>query len=352
MLLDETTLCATCWMHGVFASLLTIGNTSFHRLFSASRDPYNITRAGGLRILIDAGAGWRLLGDAVGLRDGPERLPLDLPPGGAHRHRPGRGLGRRPGDGVAHRRRGRPLPLPRLRRPRPRRARVRPRRARRDRRRQPARSPSGPTRPRSGASATRTRSTISSPARPTRSRRSAATNCSTPTAGRAAAASWRSGRSRRGARLRRRRRAGRPGRGGAARGQVRRAASDEAAILAPAARYWSRVTRSLRLTGDGEGVAAIEHGPALARAERHDPPHRAARARAVRRRRLGHPRRLPGSGRAPARARARRARSGRSSRSSSRSSRRPAATGRNGSCSSPTRRSATGTAMATSSSGR
>ena len=63
MLLDETTMCATCWMHGVFASLLTIGNTSFHRLFSAARDPYNITRSGGLRILIEAGAGWQLLAE-------------------------------------------------------------------------------------------------------------------------------------------------------------------------------------------------------------------------------------------------------------------------------------------------
>jgi 1,2-beta-oligoglucan phosphorylase len=62
MLLDETTLCATCWMHGVFAAQLTIGNTSFHKLFSVSRDPYNITRSSGLRILIDAGYGWRLLG--------------------------------------------------------------------------------------------------------------------------------------------------------------------------------------------------------------------------------------------------------------------------------------------------
>jgi 1,2-beta-oligoglucan phosphorylase len=61
MLLDETTLCATCWMHGVFATLLTIGNTAFHKLFSATRDPYNIIRSSGLRILIDAGAGWRLL---------------------------------------------------------------------------------------------------------------------------------------------------------------------------------------------------------------------------------------------------------------------------------------------------
>ena len=61
MLLDETTLCATCWMHGVFAAQLTIGNTTFHKLFSVSRDPYNIIRSSGLRILIDEGGGWRLL---------------------------------------------------------------------------------------------------------------------------------------------------------------------------------------------------------------------------------------------------------------------------------------------------
>jgi 1,2-beta-oligoglucan phosphorylase len=61
MLSDEATLCATCWMHGVFAAQLTIGNTSFHKLFSVSRDPYNITRASGLRILINTGDGWRLL---------------------------------------------------------------------------------------------------------------------------------------------------------------------------------------------------------------------------------------------------------------------------------------------------
>jgi cellobiose phosphorylase len=62
MLPDESTLCVTCWMHGVFAAQLTIGNTSFHKLFSVSRDPYNVTRASGLRMLIDTGDGrWRLL---------------------------------------------------------------------------------------------------------------------------------------------------------------------------------------------------------------------------------------------------------------------------------------------------
>ena len=62
MMLDDKTLCATLWMHGVFAAQLTIGNTSFHKLFSVSRDPYNLTRASGLRILVDQGSGWELLG--------------------------------------------------------------------------------------------------------------------------------------------------------------------------------------------------------------------------------------------------------------------------------------------------
>jgi cellobiose phosphorylase len=61
MLPAATTLCATCWMHGVFAAQLTIGNTAFHKLFSVARDPYNITRASGLRVLMDGGHGWRLL---------------------------------------------------------------------------------------------------------------------------------------------------------------------------------------------------------------------------------------------------------------------------------------------------
>ena len=61
MLPDETILCATCWMHGVFGAQLTIGNTSFHKLWSVSRDPYNITRGSGLRMLVETKGGWRLL---------------------------------------------------------------------------------------------------------------------------------------------------------------------------------------------------------------------------------------------------------------------------------------------------
>src|SRR5208283_75797 len=58
---DDAILCATLWMHGVFGAQLTIGNTSFHKLFSISRDPYNITRASGLRMLVETKDGWRLL---------------------------------------------------------------------------------------------------------------------------------------------------------------------------------------------------------------------------------------------------------------------------------------------------
>jgi len=61
MMLDDDLLCATCWMHGVFGAQLTIGNTSFHKLFSVSRDPYNVTRANGLRMLVEIEDGWRTL---------------------------------------------------------------------------------------------------------------------------------------------------------------------------------------------------------------------------------------------------------------------------------------------------
>ncbi len=61
LLPDEKTLCATCWMHGVFGAQLTIGNTSFHKLFTVARDANDAARTGGLRILADTGEGWRLL---------------------------------------------------------------------------------------------------------------------------------------------------------------------------------------------------------------------------------------------------------------------------------------------------
>ena len=81
MLPDDLTLCATLWMHGVFAAQLTMGNTSFHKLFSVSRDPYNVTRGSGLRMLIDMGTGWQLLAVPslfeMGLSDGLWIYQLD-----------------------------------------------------------------------------------------------------------------------------------------------------------------------------------------------------------------------------------------------------------------------------------
>ena len=85
-------------MHGVFAAQLTIGNTSFHKLFSVSRDPYNLTRASGLRILVDGGEGWHLLGVPSAFDIGLCRLPVDLPRGRTddHRRRPSLTGRRRP----------------------------------------------------------------------------------------------------------------------------------------------------------------------------------------------------------------------------------------------------------------
>lgn len=61
LLPDDALLSATCWMHGVFAAQLSIGNSAFHKLFSVSRDAYNIVRTSGLRILAEIEGEWRLL---------------------------------------------------------------------------------------------------------------------------------------------------------------------------------------------------------------------------------------------------------------------------------------------------
>ncbi|WP_395665289.1 cellobiose phosphorylase [Methylocella sp.] len=61
LLPDDATLCATAWAHGVFAAQLTIGNTSFHKIFTVSRDPYNATRGSGLRMMALIDGRWRLL---------------------------------------------------------------------------------------------------------------------------------------------------------------------------------------------------------------------------------------------------------------------------------------------------
>ena len=198
MLPDETTLCATCWMHGVFAAQLTIGNTALPQALLGLARPlqhHPLERAPhpGRR-----GRGLAAARGAVGLRDRAQRLPLDLPARRPDRHGAGGRGRRRAGDAVARPGRGRAVPLPGVRPPGPRRARAGPRAAgsRSTPPRKRVRLPAGPG-IRFGASATRRPSTTWSPARPARSTRSAATSCCTPTAGRAAAPTWRCGRGRR-----------------------------------------------------------------------------------------------------------------------------------------------------------
>ena len=101
----------------------------------------------------------------------------------------------------------------------------------------------------------------------------------------------------------------------------------------------------------GRRRGAAGHSP-LVRPQRPDPLPRAARARAVLRRRLGHARRVPGAGRAAARARPLGA-AARPAAARLRATRTPTATGRSGSCSSSANAtSAPATRTATSSSGR
>ena len=354
MLPDEATLCATCWMHGVFAAQLTIGNTSFHKLFSVSRDPYNIMRASGLRVLIDTGERLASADRPVGVRDGIERLPMDLRACRSRDHRARDRGGRRSAmqwritvDGAACRflvfghlvlgerefehagsRRvdaaGTALHLP-------------------------SAIPS-----RCGGGTIRMPRITWSRARRMRSRRSAATNCSTP---------MQRARERRACRHQ----DAAPTRefcfavvgsltdpADAARLATKyEQPRDDGELLAPAHAFWSaRHARRRGSPATGRDVARARRIAAVARARRDDPSDRAARAGAVHRCGVGHARRLPGAGRILSGARARRAGQGRSCASSSRSSTRRAATGRNGSCSSPTRPSRTGTATATSSSGR
>ncbi len=124
MMLDDATLSSTAWMQGVFAAQLTIGNTSFHKLFSVSRDPYGLTRASGLRILVDDGSGFRLLGVPslfeMGLSDCRWIYRLGARTITVHGNRGWR----RCRNAVAGVRRGRPVPLPRRRPSRARRARI------------------------------------------------------------------------------------------------------------------------------------------------------------------------------------------------------------------------------------
>ncbi|MEM7577042.1 MAG: hypothetical protein AAF328_06150 [Planctomycetota bacterium] len=49
---DDRSVCCTVYQHGVFASQLTVGNTTFGQLCSIARDPINLNHATGLRLFV------------------------------------------------------------------------------------------------------------------------------------------------------------------------------------------------------------------------------------------------------------------------------------------------------------
>ncbi len=59
---SDDILSVTAWMSGVFASQLTIGNTSFNKLLGVCRSPLNVLKASGQRIFVRTDRGWELLG--------------------------------------------------------------------------------------------------------------------------------------------------------------------------------------------------------------------------------------------------------------------------------------------------
>ncbi|MEE9405697.1 MAG: amylo-alpha-1,6-glucosidase, partial [Algisphaera sp.] len=59
---NHAALCSTVWGHGVFASHICLGNTSFNKLLSVCRDPHHLVRDSGLRIEVKFKNDWHLLG--------------------------------------------------------------------------------------------------------------------------------------------------------------------------------------------------------------------------------------------------------------------------------------------------
>ncbi|MBI3350183.1 MAG: hypothetical protein HY020_23595 [Burkholderiales bacterium] len=60
---DEAALTSTCWMGGVFHSMLTQGHVSINRLLSTQRSLLGLFRTAGLRLFVQLqGGGWQLLG--------------------------------------------------------------------------------------------------------------------------------------------------------------------------------------------------------------------------------------------------------------------------------------------------
>lgn len=59
---DERSLTSTCWMGGVFHSMVTQGHVSSNRLLSTVRSYLGLNRGSGQRVLVEIGGQWQLLG--------------------------------------------------------------------------------------------------------------------------------------------------------------------------------------------------------------------------------------------------------------------------------------------------
>ncbi|HEY5435133.1 MAG TPA: glycosyl hydrolase family 65 protein [Candidatus Limnocylindrales bacterium] len=68
---SDDMLSATAWMFGVFASQVTIGNTSFNKLLSVARHPLNVLKSSGQRIFVRTRRGYELLGVPSAFEMGP-----------------------------------------------------------------------------------------------------------------------------------------------------------------------------------------------------------------------------------------------------------------------------------------
>jgi len=71
LLPSDDIMSVTAWMFGVFASQVTIGNTSFNKLLSEVRNPLNVLKSSGLRIFLRSAEGWELLGVPSAFEMGP-----------------------------------------------------------------------------------------------------------------------------------------------------------------------------------------------------------------------------------------------------------------------------------------
>lgn len=71
---DEGAMTSTCWMGGVFHSMLTQGHVSINRLLSTQRSLLGLFRSAGLRLFVQReGHGWQLLGLPSAFEMQPQR---------------------------------------------------------------------------------------------------------------------------------------------------------------------------------------------------------------------------------------------------------------------------------------